>query len=509
MIFLILVFIYLFRPKSELYKYKFNLKSTKQKIIISIFFILEILIMIYTVNANVMIKDLHAYSNQIQYYDLTEALSKKQVYLDTIPSKEIKSMKNPYDYGARKKLIDEKNADFAWDRAYYKGKYYTYFGVVPVVTTYLPYYLIRGKHIPNYIVVLLVSIITMFGMFLFIKEIVKRYFKETKLLVFLLLLIWLVNTSGLLSILCYATIYNIPILYSIMFIFYGLYFWISSIKENNISKTRIFLGSLCMALVAGCRPQLLISSIFALPIFWNCVFKKRILFSKKSIIETILFILPYILVAIPIMYYNYARFGSIFDFGANYNITSNDMTKRGFVLGRVGLGLYSLLFQLPSYRGTFPFLTDTAFATNYMGTTIREQLFGGVFTTNILLLISFGIRKVKKIIPKELYVISLISIISAFIIAILDIEVAGILPRYILDFEWLLCIATMIIIFSIFNSKELNNIKMFFLEICIILIVLSLIYQFLYMFDDQLLHNMIDNSTKFYFKWYYLIQFWL
>ena len=418
-------------------------------------------------------------------------------------------MKNPYDYRARKKLIDEKGADFAWDRAYYKGKYYTYFGVVPVVTTYLPYYLIRGKHIPNYIVVLLVSIITMFGMFLFIKEIVKRYFRETKLLVFLLLLIWLVNTSGLLSILCYATIYNIPILYSIMFIFYGLYFWISSIKENNISKTRIFLGSLCMALVAGCRPQLLISSIFALPIFWNCVFKKRILFSKKSIIETILFILPYILVAIPIMYYNYARFGSIFDFGANYNITSNDMTKRGFVLGRVGLGLYSLLFQLPSYRGTFPFLTDTAFATNYMGTTIHEQLFGGVFVTNVLLLISLGIKKVKSIIPKELYIISIISMISALIIAILDVEVAGILPRYILDFEWLLCLPTLIIIFSIFNSNVFSNTKKIFLEICIILIVLSLIYQFLYMFDDQLLHNMIDNSTKFYFKWYYLIQFWL
>lgn len=33
------------------------------------------------------------------------------------------------------------------------------------------------------------------------------------------------------------------------------------------------------------------------------------------------------------MWYNAARFGSPFDFGANYNLTSNDMTRRGFAVG--------------------------------------------------------------------------------------------------------------------------------------------------------------------------------
>lgn len=505
----IMIFIYIFRPNSEFYKYKLDLKNKGQKVVIALFFILEIFIMTYTVNADAVIKDLHAYSNQLQYYDLTEALAKKQVYLDREPSDDIKNMENPYDYKARKKLIDEKGADFAWDMAYYKGKYYVYFGVVPAVTTYLPVYLITHRHIPNYLVVLLVSIIAMFGMFLLVKEIVKRYFKETKLLVFLLILGWLINTAGLLSILGYATIYNIPILYSIMFIFYGLYFWLSSIKEDKISKVRIFLGSLCMALVAGCRPQLLISSLFAIPIFWNSIFKDRKLFSKKSIVETIMFIFPYILVAIPIMYYNYIRFGSITDFGANYNITSNDMTKRGFVLDRIGLGLFSLLFQLPSYNAIFPFLYGINPITNYMGTTIYEMLFGGVFVTNVLLLLSLGIRKFKEKIPKQLYIISIMSIIMALIVAILDVEVAGVLTRYILDFEWLLCIPTLIIILAVLNTKELSKIKKVFLEICIILIVLSLLYQFMYMFDDGLLHDMINTSTKFYFKWYYLIQFWL
>lgn len=509
LIFLFVTFIYIFKPNSEFYKYKLDLKKLSQKTILVLFFIAEIFIMTYTVNADKIIKDLHAYSNQMQYYDLTIALSKKQVYLDREPSEEIKNMKNPYDYTARQKLVDEKKADFAWDTAYYKGKYYVYFGVVPVVTTYLPIYLLTHKLIPNYLVVLLISIISMFGIFLLLKEIVKRYFKETKLLVFILILGWLINTCGLLSILGYATIYNIPILYSIMFISYGLYFWLSSIKDNKISNIRIFLGSLCMALVAGCRPQLLISSLFALPIFWNSVFKDRKLLSKESITQTIMFILPYIIVAIPLMYYNYLRFGSIANFGANYNITSNDMTRRGFVPGRIGLGLFSLFFQLPSYKAVFPFLISSDFSTNYMGTTIREALFGGVFVTNVLLLISLGIRKFKDKLPKKLYIVGIMSIIMAIVIAIIDVEVAGVLTRYISDFEWLLCIPTVLIILSVLNSKEFSKIKKIFLELCIILIILSLLYQFLYMFDDGLLHDMINTSPKFYFKWYYLIQFWL
>ncbi len=42
-----------------------------------------------------------------------------------------------------------------------------------------------------------------------------------------------------------------------------------------------------------------------------------------------------VLVAVGLMWYNAARFGSPFDFGANYNLTSNDMTHRGFAVGRL------------------------------------------------------------------------------------------------------------------------------------------------------------------------------
>ena len=71
-----------------------------------------------------------------------------------------------------------------------------------------------------------------------------------------------------------------------------------------------------------------------LPIFWQRYLREKRLFTKRGITEAVAFVLPVVLVAIGLMWYNAARFGSPFDFGANYNLTSNDMTRRGFSVGR-------------------------------------------------------------------------------------------------------------------------------------------------------------------------------
>ena len=44
-----------------------------------------------------------------------------------------------------------------------------------------------------------------------------------------------------------------------------------------------------------------------------------------------------------------------FDFGANYNLTGNDMTQRGFNAVRIGPAVFTSLFELPSWQGVFPF----------------------------------------------------------------------------------------------------------------------------------------------------------
>ena len=51
--------------------------------------------------------------------------------------------------------------------------------------------------------------------------------------------------------------------------------------------------------------------------------------------EFICLLAPYFVVAAGLMWYNWARFGSPTDFGANYNLTVHDMPKRGLDAGRI------------------------------------------------------------------------------------------------------------------------------------------------------------------------------
>ena len=120
-----------------------------------------------------------------------------------------------------------------------------------------------------------------------------------------------------------------------------------------------------------------------------------------SIKETICFILPYIIIAIFVMYYNYARFGSILDFGANYNLTTNDMTARGIHFERFLSAIYYYLFACPRITNVFPFIETIPLNTSYIGITIYELTFGGTFMLCPILFISLFLSNNLKDSPLE------------------------------------------------------------------------------------------------------------
>ena len=66
------------------------------------------------------------------------------------------------------------------------------------------------------------------------------------------------------------------------------------------------LGSLCMAFVAGCRPQMVLFAALCLPIFWQRYLREKRLFTKQGITEAVAFVLPVVLV-----WYIFTELGSI------------------------------------------------------------------------------------------------------------------------------------------------------------------------------------------------------
>ncbi len=489
----VVLFILIINPKSEFYNIKFDNKKAK---LVTIIFIICLTVLSYRLTLyNSKTKASTPTSQYVQYHNLAHALSLGHFYLDLDVDDRLLNLENPYDTNYRDSVL-ERYEEYYWDYAYYNGKYYSYFGVVPCILLYLPVYFLTGYDLPNNIAITISTFIFICSLFYLIYQIIKKYFKKTPYLWYMLLSTFFIFSSGIAAFVGYPTFYNIPIILGVAFSSLSLALYIKSTTYPKLNKKYLFLGSVCLALVAGCRPQLLLTFGFSVIIFLPYL-KTKELFSKNSIKETLLFISPFIVVAAFLMYYNYARFSNPFDFGANYNLTTNDMTKRGFVFDRTLLGIFHFLFAPTGISTVFPFIQTYEINTTYLGNTISEAMHGGFLFTNLICLLGIFSYKFKKFIASDLFKISIASIIFALIIIIADTQMAGILSRYIVDFGWLIALSTIIVILSLLNKKVLN---MDLKKIIIILISISIIYNMFTFFINKDLIN-ID-------KFRYMFMFW-
>lgn len=378
-----------------------------------------------------------------QYQELAEAMTKGQFCLDAKPSEGLMNAENPYDTI----YLQANGIDYLADYVYYDGKYYVYFGVVPELLLYLPMYLLTGRHMPNHIAVFLFYCGFIAAVFALCRQLVRKWFPRTPYCLYLLICILTVCCGNYLFIIARPDLYNVPIMAANMFTVAGLAFWIrgTDTASKNFRAFLLFLGSLCMALVAGCRPQMLLFSFLAIPLFWTEFV--RPMRSGHRTADALCIGLPYAIVAAFIMYYNAARFGSPFDFGAAYSLTSNDMTRRSFNLHQTLLGLWHYLFSPPVITSDFPFLQGTQItSSSYMGKLNAEYTYGGVLTGNVFLWVLFSMRRIKDSLrEKKILILTVMSAVIPSVLVIVDVTFAGILQRYMTDMIWGFCFAATVL----------------------------------------------------------------
>lgn len=506
----ILAILVVFNPKSSIYAWKLSRKSRLQWIIVALFVIIESVLFGRFVMANTAYVDMK-WSHHNQYQELAQAMAHGHFYLDEEPTDTLKNMENPYDSKARDIAMSKNGDTFLWDHAYYDGKYYVYFGVVPELVFYLPYYLITHENFKTVWGIIICGIIFIAGISQLIRIIIERWFKKTSFSLYLIITAVVTNSSGLLYIMAHPDFYDMPIIMGMMFVVWGLYFWISALKEDLINGIYLFFGAICMALVAGCRPQLLLISFIAFPLFMRSIVKKRLLFSRKTILKTISAFVPYVVVAAFIMYYNQSRFGSPFDFGANYNLTTNDMTNRFASLQLCLMGTFMYLFQPANIGMQFPFLYSTTMDISYLGNNIYETMYGGLITCNPILFLGVKLKNVIKLLKEKRILWSCVFLIILGIsLPAFDVIFGGILPRYILDFALFLFLGVAFIILALNEQYENEDIhKLFFWrKMLICLSIITIMYNFIMVFANR--GNFLDTANaKLYYSFCYGIQFWL
>lgn len=389
--------------------------------------------------------------NAQQYAELAKAFANGQLYLEEEPPEWLVDMDNPYDKGARDELQKQTGESYLFDVAYYDGHYYVYFGVLPVLLFYLPFYLLTGANFPTAIGVLVCCIAFILGITALMDRFARHHFKRVSLGLFLLLQMPLVACSGMLYLAKFPTFYSMPIALALALTVWGLYFWLHGRSSKRAAGWYI-AGSICMALVVAARPQFLAFSLIAFPLFWRRFITERHILTRQGAMEFACLLGPYFIVAAGIMMYNHARFGSFFDFGANYNLTVNDMTERGTNAGRFLPALFAYFLQLPNTTGVFPWIQATEFNTTYLGQTIKEVTFGGILAClPILWILAFAnpilAHRFKERSTNTIAGVVIVMLVSGVIIACLDAQMAGILQRYMADFSILFLMPAVLLAF--------------------------------------------------------------
>lgn len=505
----VITLVNLLRVKKGHYKELFNSESKSQRAVLYRIIIINILAFMFL---GVINPDYYpTKSHQYQYYRLAEALLNGHFYLNDAPPAALIMVDNPYDPDMRREAVNKAGSSFKWDTAYRNGKYYVYFGIVPCLLYYLPLKALGLELANKYYLMIVISIIIIFG-YLLLYEINRRWFKNISFLAHTMLSVIFVNSTGIILAIRATDLYHLPIMSSMMFLIMTFYFWIKALPDNKGGTLKggyLTAGSVTMALVSGCRPQLLLMMFVAIPLFGKYVFKERTLFSKNSVKKTLGFVLPFVVFGSFMMYYNYARFGSVFNFGQDYNLTVMDMTSERFNIEKLPLGLFTYFLQIPGTSVIFPYIHYAGTNTQFMGNYVMEEVTGGMFIHHILLFSLLLIFRVKnELKEKGLWGFTLLILAVSLIVCMIDFNTGGIVERYRTDFTWPIFLGAVIVIYALLEKYGKTPFY------GLILTVLSVCFMWSFVNDFAELFNATYKTYSltcpaFFYNMKYIIEFWL
>lgn len=372
--------------------------------------------------------DRYAIKNKNQYELMADALLNGKIYLEYGDmDRRLLEMPNPYDTKVRREL----GIRYHWDHAFYKGRYYMYFGVVPVFLLFIPFKLITGASLTTYHATQVFVGMSIIGLFLFFRLLSKRFFPKLSFMVYLFLGA-AVSVTSMVHCVAKPAMYMTAFSAAFCMEIWSVYFYVKAVwatEDENRAIFRAFLGALFGALAFGCRPSIALGNLIVIPCL--IVFLREHNFTWKLLLKLAAAASPYIIIGALLMLYNYARFENPFEFGQSYQLTVADQTAYGSLFSRLsarGLlnGANYFLTRSEDLTAAFPHIVE-----------------GGVFYTYPVFgagLFALTNKKTRSAIRANKFVLFLLGgIVTIGVIIMMDIVwTPYLLERYREDMMWLL-----------------------------------------------------------------------
>ena len=286
------------------------------------------------------------YADKQQYDRLGDALLQGHLYIDDGDiDPALEAMENPYDTEERKKL----GVRYHWDEAYYNHHYYMYFGVVPTIILFIPFKLLTGTALLAYQATQIFAAFTIIGLFYLFYLYANRLFQKFPFSLYLLFS----SAFSVLSVsysIASPALYCTAIISGVCMMVWGIVFFFkgTQLKEDKFkSNVYLFLGAVL-----------------------GTILQNKLLDRKVKITKILLIFLPYLVVGILLMLYNYARFDNVFEFGQSYQLTLADQHMYrsfwdNFDVKKTIVAIFLNFYLLPSFTVKFPFIWYSGVFFNY------------------------------------------------------------------------------------------------------------------------------------------------
>ena len=426
------------------------------------------------------------YQPYVQQFD---AFMKGQLHLDVPVSDELLSLENPYDYLSR---ID---ADPLWDRAFYEGKYYSYFGIAPILLVYFPYYFITGSLPSDSVVLSIFLFITAIFIPLCVLKWVDLHEKRRIPLpvVYFGAITAFVGSMMLLIARSVTPFYYIATLSASAFLSVFLYLLMKATECTRLWSRAVLyaLAGISYAAILHSRLNIALLGAFIVAPYLifrvlgrrasiaspcstikmpsesesqtrirSMLFRIRAFFApKKELFVSLLALgLPVLLGLTVLLVLNYLRFGAILEFGTSYQFTVSDVRYNSLSPRDIFPAFYHYFLQDLERSAFFPFFTLKRSALSDYGRYVYIDASFGLFSLPLFcaLLLSPAILFLKN---RTRYEKSLLLslVVGLWAVALLNFSLGGVIFRYVADLTLLASLGSVFLCFALYSDGSTDT----------------------------------------------------
>ncbi len=392
------------------------------------------------------------YHPYIQQFD---AFLKGQLHFDVPVSPELAALENPYSPDARDGI------HYLYDRAFFDGKYYSYFGIAPILTVYYPFYLLAGFLPVDSVVMGIFSMLVALFLPLAVIEWAKLRGNMRPWLAAVCAIGAYFSSAVLLIQRGRMSFYYIAGIAGMAFVAAFLFFVLKAlgVQKKGARILLMLLAGISFGLgflsrINSVLPAAFIILAFVIIYFIHSIKSKRI---PAFIAEMAVLALPVAAAVGFSLYYNYIRFGDILQFGSDYQLTIMNASLYKPTAGGLFYSLFYYFLQPFTASDRFPYIQLDYLHFSDFGRSIYTDSNFGIFAYpfTLALLLSPVILKSRQVTRSGK--VLLVTALSSFVItAFLDFCMGGVIFRYTADITLLAGFVSAVILLEICRTVQEN-----------------------------------------------------